>query len=248
MKKPYIKKYCTFAGFDVWIVDGNYIRTNVNEEFTNFGHHYRFDFIPYNELWIDEEHGGDDEKKYYIDSMVSLINALKKGFSYSDAVRIADIIERRERSKDDFILGKMNKYEHDEELIKKIRKTLLKKYSGKVSVWIVNGRLVRDKLFVDFTEGGHDKVYPFIPENEIWIDDDISVEERKFILLHEIHERNKMVEGWCYYVDEKRKRVINKGVHHSAHMSASFIEHHCRLHPKEIEEYLKKEIELSERI
>ena len=48
MKKPYIKKYKSINGFDVWIVDGKYIRDKINEEFTNFGLNSRFRFIPKN--------------------------------------------------------------------------------------------------------------------------------------------------------------------------------------------------------
>ena len=45
-KKPYIKKYEEIAGFQVWIVDGDYIRNNLDIEFTNYGQHYRFKIIP----------------------------------------------------------------------------------------------------------------------------------------------------------------------------------------------------------
>ena len=59
--------------------------------------------------------------------------------------------------------------------------TLLKKYSKKIKVYIVNGRLVRDYLFIDFTEGGHDFVYDFVPKNELWLDYDIRRTERDFL-------------------------------------------------------------------
>jgi hypothetical protein len=31
----------------------------MDEEFTNFGQHYRYPYIPKNELWIDQEAGHD---------------------------------------------------------------------------------------------------------------------------------------------------------------------------------------------
>ncbi len=43
---------------------------------------------------------------------------------------------------------------------------------------------------IDFTAGGHDYVYEFVPENEVWIDDDIAEAERGYVLVHELHERN----------------------------------------------------------
>ena len=42
MKEPYIKKFLEIAEFKVYIVDGKFIREKIDEEFTNFGQHYRF--------------------------------------------------------------------------------------------------------------------------------------------------------------------------------------------------------------
>ncbi|HTY57766.1 MAG TPA: hypothetical protein VMF59_03075, partial [Bacteroidota bacterium] len=57
---PYIRKAEQRGRIAVWIVDGTYVRTNIDEEFTNYGQHYGFDFIPANEFWIDRE-GKPDE-------------------------------------------------------------------------------------------------------------------------------------------------------------------------------------------
>jgi Mn-dependent DtxR family transcriptional regulator len=95
-------------------------------------------------------------------------------------------------------------------------------------VWVIRGDLVRDFYFIDFTEGGHDKVYHFVPEKEVWLDDDLNPRERKFVLLHELHERHLMSQGWPY---------------HKAHRSASEIEHYCRIHLQEIDKKLRIEID-----
>ena len=50
---------------------------------------------------------------------------------------------------------------------------------------------MRSVFDIDFTAGGHDYVYEFVPENEVWIDDDIEEQERGYVLLHELHERNR---------------------------------------------------------
>ena len=68
---------------------------------------------------------------------------------------------------------------------------LWKQLENAVSVWIVNGRLVRSVFDIDFTAGGHDHVYEFVPRGEVWIDDAIVEKERGFVLLHELHERNR---------------------------------------------------------
>ncbi|MFH1425417.1 MAG: hypothetical protein ABIG28_01655 [archaeon] len=53
--KFYLKKFGKVGKYVVWIVDENYIWTNIDEEFTNFGQHYNFKFIPKNELWINDD-------------------------------------------------------------------------------------------------------------------------------------------------------------------------------------------------
>ena len=84
MKKPYIKKYKQVSKFTVWIVDGKYIRTNIDEEFTNFGHHLIFSFIPKNEFWIDHEFGESEEAQYYIDHMLIENRLMAQGKSFYD--------------------------------------------------------------------------------------------------------------------------------------------------------------------
>lgn len=229
MKKPYIKKYGKVSGFNIWMVDGGYIRKNLNEEFNNFGQHYRFKFIPKNEFWIDQEHGLGREEKYYIDHMLVENRLMALGKSYDKAFDRAERIERCERRKSRSI--KLKKKNSKDILFKRIHKRLLKKYSKKIEVWIVNGKLVRDNLFIEFTEGGHDRVYHFIPKNEIWIDDDLNKRELKFILLHELHERNLILKGWPY--DSKKR---------SAHRISSNLEYHYRHHPKGIDKRIKQEL------
>ncbi|HSA97442.1 MAG TPA: hypothetical protein VLJ16_15430, partial [Acidobacteriota bacterium] len=53
--EPYISLYERAGGFDVWVVSGQYVRENLDEEFTNFGQHFEFRFIPRREFWLDVE-------------------------------------------------------------------------------------------------------------------------------------------------------------------------------------------------
>lgn len=247
MKKPYIKKVGKASGFIVWIVDGEYIRNNVDEEFTNFGHHYSFSFIPEKEFWIDKEHSGD-ETRYYIDHMLVENRLMAEGKDYDEASGRADLVEGRERHKSKLIEKELKSKAAQSTILKKIHKKLLKKYSNNIKVWIVNGELVRDLFFVEFTEGGHDKVYPFIPKGEIWIDDDVVQEEMKFILLHELHERNLIERGWPYDPEDKRPIIAlaNKSdLHKSAHVAASEIEYFYRRHPEKIDKILLQEVKKS---
>jgi len=60
MKLPYLEKIGQRGDITVWSVDGIYVRRNLDEEFTNFGQHYRFECIPENEFWIDIEASPDE--------------------------------------------------------------------------------------------------------------------------------------------------------------------------------------------
>ena len=233
IKKPYIKKELEIAGFVVWVVDGSYIRENIDEEFNNFGQHYQFKFIPKKEFWIDREHSeGEGEKRFYINTMLTMDNFLSNGISHRKAAEIVDVLEREERAKSAYFKKYFkSKSKSKDREINKIHKHFLKKYShGKLNVWIVDGELVRGLYFVDFTQGGHDKVYKFIPENEVWIDDDVSQKEMKFVLLHELHERNLMKKEMKY---------------DPAHQSSSAIEAYARHHRRKIDKLLRKELQKS---
>jgi hypothetical protein len=224
-KKPYIKKLMNFAGFDVWVVDGEYIRKNISEDFVNYDQHFHLNFIPKNEFWI-EKNNIHNETKFYIDHLFIESRLMASGKNYETAYLEAAKFEKKERAKSECMknIDKSDK----KHLLGKVKEKLWKACSKKIKVYIVNGELVRDLFFIDFADGGHDKVYSFIPEAEIWIDDDIIHEkERKFILLHEMHERNCMAKGATYS---------------EGHASATEIEDFCRKHPKETDKFIKKEM------
>jgi len=154
---------------------------------------------------------------------------MSEGVDYNKAIEVADIVELKERQKSLLFKESNNlKKVNIGGVIKKIHIRQIKKYSKNIQVWIVNGELIRDLFCIDFTEGGHDKVYRFIPKNEIWIDNDILRAEFRYVLLHEMHERILMSKGLDY---------------HSAHIDSSHIEFYCRHHPKELPVKLKQEID-----
>jgi hypothetical protein len=224
LKLPYLEKVDERGNLQVWVVDGSYIRGHIDEEFTNFGQHYRFPFIPKNELWIDQE-AKNDERRFFIDHLLVEHRLMAKGVSYDKALTDADKVERRERRR----AGDVRRLTHHTQQLpdgREVHERLWKKLENGASVWIVNGRLVRSAFDIDFTEGGHDYVYEFVPENEVWIDDDIEEKERGYVLLHELHERNRMASGWLY----------NK-----AHAESSRLEYRCRHHPEELHEALAAE-------
>ncbi|MBN2042768.1 MAG: hypothetical protein JW754_03100 [Candidatus Aenigmarchaeota archaeon] len=225
--KPYIRKICSISRINVWLVDGEHIRSNICEDFVNYAHHYQLTFIPKNEFWIAE--GTDeDEMRYYIDRMLTEYRLITGGMKYKEASYNAAIFEKRERAKSE-IMKKLTVSGKDrKDLIKMVHKKKLKIYSNGVSVWLVDGELVRSLFYLDYGGGGHDRVYHFIPRNEIWIDDDIPINERKFIILHELHERNLMSRGMNYA---------------AGHKSATEKEDHYRHYPKGIQKAIRKEMD-----
>jgi len=196
----------------------------MDEEFTNFGQHYRYPYIPEKEFWIDKE-TKHDEREFFIEHLLVEHDLMEKGASYSDALTQADRVERKERRR----AGDVGKITHQgKELLDaaKVHETLWKRLENGISVWVVNGRLVRSAFDTDFTAGGHDHVYEFIPEGEVWIDDAIEEKERGFVLLHELHERKRMAEGLPYS---------------KADTESSRLEFHCRHHPDELHDALVNE-------
>jgi len=223
-KAPYITLAEERSGFKIWIVDGSYIRGKIDEEFTNFGQHYRFPYIPENEFWLDQE-AANDEQKFFIDHLLVEHRLMKAGKPYEEAIFEADRAERKERRR----AGDIKKLTHNGNKLPdghEVHKELWKHLENGINVWLVSGRLVRSVFDIDFTAGGHDKVYEFVPYKEVWIDDDIIEQERGYVLLHELHERNLMSKGFPY----------NK-----AHEESSKLEYHCRHHPDELHALLVQE-------
>ncbi len=144
---------------------------------------------------------------------------------YEKALPLADREERKERRR----AGDVNLLTHHGRKLpdgQEVHQRLWKTLESGLSVWIVTGRLVRSVFDIDFTAGGHDYVYEFVPENQVWIDDDIMEEERPYVLLHELHERNRMAKGWPYS---------------KAHAESSRLEYRCRHHPDELHDALAAE-------
>ena len=224
LKPPYLQKYEQTGDFQVWMVDGGYIRGHMDEEFTNFGQHYRYPYIPENEFWIDQE-AGQDECAFFVEHLLVEHELMEKGMPYGDALTKADAAERKERRR----AGDVRKVTHCGQSLPDpvtVHERLWKELENGIRVWIVNGRLVRSAYDIDYTAGGHDHVYEFVPSGEVWIDDAIEEKERGFVLLHELHERNRMEKGMPYS---------------KAHAESSRIEFHCRHHPDELHDALAAE-------
>lgn len=100
---------------------------------------------------------------------------------------------------------------------------------GKVQIWLVHGKALRDYAdangqhpFLDFTEGGNWQAYPWLPDNLIIIDADATRDEIDSTKLHELGESNEMLDAGANY-------DIGK---HPGHQYANGIEGQSRSDPK----------------
>jgi len=231
MQKPYLKKYGEVDEFIVWIVDGFYIRQNIDIDFNNFGQHCRFKYIPKNEFWLDRQtESNAGEEKYFIEHLLVEHKLMAAGKDYNDALDEGNQAEMEIRGKDQRVKKLKERLKTDRNFVlQKIRQKLLPEYSNeKIRTFVVDSFLVRSLFYIDWVAGGHDKIYPaFIPTNELWIDNDLVDEERRFVILHELHERRLMSFDNDY---EK------------AHASALKIENHCHKNPAELEAKIKEEL------
>ncbi len=210
---PYLHYVGARLGVKIWIVDGAYIRKNIDEEFSNFGHHFSIEEIPIDEIWLDRE-AHPDEQRFFIAHAVVERRAMVEGRSYDQAREMACDAEYRlrEHTNDLRLVAPQRALPQADRVHVRLRKEL----GDGTAVWVVDGRLVRSVFDIEFTEGGHEYVYEFVPHGQVWVDDDVVEEEIGYVILHELHERNLMAKGMTY---------------DAAHDSASKLELHCRRHP-----------------
>jgi len=216
-KNIYVKQVNNVGDCAVWLVDGALIRKEINENFVKCADNNQFDFIPKNEFWIGEDLD-QKEYRYFIDHFIYEKGLLDSGENYAKADKKADEFERNERQNSTEVLQIYESKHFKKDLLEKIKINVIEKYSDKIKIWLVDGNLVRSFFLLDYCEGGHDLVYPFIPKNEIWTEEALSPEERRFIILHELHERYLMSRGKSYK---------------NAHIGATEVEDYYRENPKE---------------
>lgn len=226
-KNPYhIKKIGAVEAVAVWLVNGERIRKELSENFVQSSSHAHFPFIPVNEFWIDTD-TDSREHQFFMNRFFAEQTLIHAGTKPEKAEAIAATLEQHER--EEALSKEILKLKNTQKaLIEKIHRKHFAPYSSeKLAIWVVDGKLVRDLVFLEYDAGGHDRVYPWIPEREIWIEEALSEKERTFILLHELHERFLMGEGKKYP---------------EAHHGATIIEDRFRDHPENLEERIQEEL------
>ncbi len=228
----YIKKLDEQDGYTVWLVNGALVRKELDENFVEYDYHGHFRFIPEKEFWIDDEMSGK-EYHLYIKRLLKEVSFLKEGVTVAEAAHKADAFEETLRQNGKR-MQKILTSQNQEMLRRSLKKEKLKEYSSAVSVWLVDGPLVRSVYMLGYAEGGHDVVYAWIPKNEIWLEESLKTEERAFIVLHELHERYLMLSQKMSYAN--------------AHHGATIIEDHYRENRKGLEERIREEIKKNDSV
>ncbi len=228
----YLKKLDEQDGYAIWLVNGAMVRKELDENFVEYDYHGHFHFIPEKEFWIDDEM---PEKEYalYIKRLLKEVSFLKEGMTVAEAAHKADAFEetlRQNGKRMQKILASQNQ----DTLRRTLKKEKLNEYSGTVSVWLVDGPLVRSVYMLGYAEGGHDVVYAWIPKNEIWLEESLKTEERAFIVLHELHERYLMLSQKMSYAN--------------AHHGATIVEDHYRENRRGLEERIREEIKKNDSV
>ena len=94
-----------------------------------------------------------------------------------------------------------------------IREIPIEEFTYDLEVADNHNFVLANGVVVHNTQGGHEFVYEYVPPMDVWIDNDLSWQERGFVILHEIHERNRMEQGIPYS---------------QAHAESSALELRCR--------------------
>jgi hypothetical protein len=218
----HLKKIGRRGRLTIWVVDGNFVRSQIDREFTNFGQHFRFPFIPQDELWIDVEQN-PDERRFFIDHLLTEWRLMRAGKPYGEATDAGQAKEVSERKKAGDLARLSNQQGQLE--AERVHLRLLGTAAGKVAVWLINGRLVRSGFYDDFTEGGHDLVYRFVPVNEVWLDNDLVPQERELVLLHELYERRLMSRGTGYQEAHRKASRLEWQNRHGPERLAGSLKH-----------------------
>jgi hypothetical protein len=200
--------------YDIWIVNGNQVRLKIFSSFLYGGNEQRYPFNPKGEIWIDNAISCEE---YYL-TLAHELNErhlmAKFGWKYITAHDSSLSLEQTIRHSNEEVcraheasLKKVVATDYDN--IKEIRslpdsiqlQDIYRVPVGTregITIWIVDGYMVRKSIYPDFGFSGNDLSYHFIPPKEIWIDGQVSCDETEYSIATEIKERKLLEAGKSY--------------------------------------------------
>jgi len=202
------------AGYDIWIVDGATIRNSIYPSFLYGGNEQRYPFIPKKEIWVDDAVSCEEFEMTVTHELNERHLMAKFGWTYDKSHDSSLAIEVYMRKKFEMLCQihestmpylPVTDYSDKKEIKDmpdsiKLEKVYRVPIGTKedLSIWIVDGYLVRKYIYPDFGFSGNDLAYHFIPPKEIWIDGQVSCEETEYSIASEIVEREWMAKGKSY--------------------------------------------------
>ena len=201
-------------GLDIWIVDGYKVRQRIYKEFLYGGNGQRYCYVPPREIWIDNAISCEEYELTLAHELNERHLMAKYGWTYDKSHDSSLAVEVVIRHKSDSLCRNheaslpaisptdWTNRKEIQKLADSIRLTGIYRVPVGVmeglTVWIVDGYLVRKNIFPDFGFSGNDLVYHFIPPKEIWIDGQISCEEMEYSIATEQLERKLIHQGSSY--------------------------------------------------
>ena len=202
------------GNYDIWIIDGNIVRQKIYKEFLYGGNEQRYIFNPKGEIWIDNAISCEEYDLTVAHELNERHLMAKYGWEYQTAHDSSLSLELTIRHNNETICRaheaslkkvavtdsynkKEIKYLPDSIQLQNIYRIPMGTKDG-ISIWVVDGYLVRKNIYPDFGFSGNDLAYHFIPQKEIWIDGQVSCEETDYSVSLEMMERKLMAEGNSY--------------------------------------------------
>lgn len=84
----------------VFVVDGKFIRENMTLEFLAGGHWYVYDFIPEDEIWLDDRMSKDEVIYTLIHELYERLVMKTNKLPYEEAHNLANVVEKYCRDND----------------------------------------------------------------------------------------------------------------------------------------------------
>jgi hypothetical protein len=200
--------------YKIWIIDGNRVRQKIYKEFLYGGNEQRYIYNPKGEIWIDNAISCEEFDLTVAHELNERHLMAKFGWTYETAhdssLSLEQVIRHKNQEictahegslKKVSVLDSYNKKEirnlPDSIKLQNIYRVPEGIRDG-ISIWVVDGYMVRKNFYPDFGFSGNDLVYRFIPPKEIWIDGQVSCEETEYSIALEMKERQLMTEGKTY--------------------------------------------------
>ncbi len=179
-------------GQQIWIVDGARVVRHLYPPFVMGGNDQRYRFNPPDDIWIDNRIGGIELEYTIGHELIERKLMRTKGMTYDRAHNQGLDLEKRMRAKDARMsAARLNTLDAE---VAAVYRSFYRTENG-VDVWFVDGPKVRETLDGDFCFVACDKVYSFIPENEIWLDATMTCEHVHYCMVHEFERRRLIAAG-----------------------------------------------------